>query len=475
MTTLWQRLTLSQLSTQQWEQASFLHRVVGLLRSWRNGSRLMRWADAIGTELAAILLIAAPFITALPVAKPFITAWMILCGLYWLLLTIADDSETGSGTSPIHLLVWLYWFVATLASALSPVRSATLEGWAYLSVCVGWFLLLARVLRSPHLRSSLITIYLITALAVGIGGLRQWFFGATALATWVDASSTLAGTTRVYSFLGNPNLLAGYLIPSIFFSASAFFAWRGRLPKLLAVLIGLANTTCLVLTFSRASWLGTMAAAVVYVSLLFLIYRRNLPRLLQVWGLPMLLGGLGLGLALAILAVPPLRDRFFSIFAGRDDSSNNFRLNVWKAVIEMIKDYPVFGIGPGNDAFNKLYPLYQEARFTALSTYSILLEVPLETGFVGLGAFVWLLIVTFNYAGQQVRRLLQLESQELFWLIGAIAALVGILVQAMADTVLYRPQITTLWWWMFAMIASFGLGQGRGGERIQNSKFKIQN
>jgi putative inorganic carbon (hco3(-)) transporter len=458
MTTLWQRLTLTQFSAQQWEQASFLHRAVGLLRSWRKSSRLMHWADEIGLELAAILIIAAPFLTGLPVAKLFITGWMVLCGLYWILLTLSDDAETGSGTSPIHPLIWLYWWITTLASALSPVRAATLEGWAYLSVCVAWFHLLARVMRSPRLRSTLITLYLITALIVGVGGLRQWFFGAAALATWVDATSTLAGTTRVYSFLGNPNLLAGYLLPSIVLSAAAMLAWRGIIPKLLAGMIWVMNATCLVLTFSRGSWLGLTVAGIVFVSLLFMTYRKNLPRFWQTWGLPIALGSLATLMAIAILGIPPLRDRFFSIFAGRDDSSNNFRLNVWKAVISMIQDYPIFGIGPGNDAFNKLYPLYQEAKFTALSAYSILLEVPLETGIIGLGAFSWLLFVTLNYAGQQFKRLSELESREIFWLIGAIAALIGIFVQAIFDTVLYRPQVTTLWWWMFALIASFGLG-----------------
>jgi len=49
----------------------------------------------------------------------------------------------------------------------------------------------------------------------------------------------------------------------------------------------------------------------------------------------------------------------FQYLAGRADSSNNFRINVWAAVVEMIRDRPILGIGPGNTAFNKIYPLYQ--------------------------------------------------------------------------------------------------------------------
>jgi len=52
---------------------------------------------------------------------------------------------------------------------------------------------MARVLRRPRLRTSLIAVYLLTALVVSVFGLRQWFFGAEALATWVAPTSNLAG------------------------------------------------------------------------------------------------------------------------------------------------------------------------------------------------------------------------------------------------------------------------------------------
>jgi len=66
-------------------------------------------------------------------------------------------------------------------------------------------------------------------------------------------------------------------------------------------------------------------------------------------------------LLLAVLFVEPVRSRF-QYLAGRADSSNNFRINVWAAVVEMIHDRPILGIGPGNTAFNKIYPLYQRPR-----------------------------------------------------------------------------------------------------------------
>jgi putative inorganic carbon (hco3(-)) transporter len=416
MNAVWQQFMLTNLSLRQWSQFSYIHHLVGPLRSWRNGSWLMQWADPLGALLVMLVFGLAPFV---PNALTGIL--LIACAAYWLLLTLSDDAEVGSQMTPIHLLVLLYWGISTVATALSPVRVAAFEGWTKLTLYLMLFALMARVLRSPRLRSLIILIYLLAALLVSVVGLRQWFFGATALATWVDQQSTLVGTTRVYSFLGNPNLLAGYLLPAVVLSAAAAFAWKRWFPKALALLMFGLNTACLILTFSRGGWIGFLVAGFVLLMLLIYWFSLYLPRFWRIWSLPIALGLSVALMFLAVTTVEPLRDRVMSMFAGREDSSNNFRINVWMAVIEMIRDRPILGIGPGNDAFNRVYPRYQVAGYTALSAYSIPLEIAAETGLIGLSCFFWMLLVTLNQAWVQLRKLRKLANREAFWLIAAFA------------------------------------------------------
>ncbi|MFB8788478.1 MAG: hypothetical protein U7123_06420 [Potamolinea sp.] len=85
-----------------------------------------------------------------------------------------------------------------------------------------------------------------------------------ALATWVDPESSSVGLTRVYSYLGNPNLLAGYLIPAVALSLAALFTWQRLLPKALALTMVIVNSACLVLTFSRAGWIGFVVSVIVF-------------------------------------------------------------------------------------------------------------------------------------------------------------------------------------------------------------------
>lgn len=459
MNSVWQSLTLTTAPLQRWREASLLHRPVGWLRNWRRGSQLMQWAEEIGFVLLALVFGLAPF-----VQNSLVGVLLFACACYWVLLTLSDDEETHPnrksqpGMTPIHLLVLVYWGVVTIATAASPVKRAAFSGWSKLTLYLVLFALLARVLRSPRLRSALITVYLHAALLVSVYGLRQWFFGASALATWVDPTSPLARTTRVYSYLGNPNLLAGYLIPAVIFSIVAFFAWRGWVPKLLALIMTGVNGACLVLTFSRGGWIGITLGLLALTVLLVYWLSVHLPHFWRIWAMPLVVGIMVGLIVLGIVFVPPLRDRAASIFMGRGDSSNNFRINVWAAVIDMIQHYPVLGIGPGNVAFNKIYPLFQRARFSALSAYSQILEVTLEAGFIGLFSFLWLLSVTFTQGFTQLKRLRQQGNRDGFWLMGAIASLVGLMGHGLVDTVLYRPQVNTLWWLAFALIASFYVG-----------------
>jgi putative inorganic carbon (hco3(-)) transporter len=446
----WQHVSLVDLGVAHWGSSSYLHRIFGVLASWRQGSWFLQWAEPIGAALAVAVFSIAPF-----VSTGIIGFLLIISAAYWVILTLSDDGEVGSGMTPIHLLIALYWWISTIATALSPVRSAAIEGWSKLTLYILLFALLARVLRSPRLRSTLISVYLLIALIVSVFGMRQWIFGAAALATWVDQESTLVGTTRVYSFLGNPNLLAAYLLPAAVFSAAAIFAWKGWLPKALALLMWGINSACLILTFSRGGWIGFVVAGFVFVLLLVHWFSIYLPRFWRIWALPIGLGATAAIVILAVIVVDPLRDRVASMFSGREDSSNNYRINVWMSVIEMIKDRPVLGIGPGNDAFNRVYPRYQQTGYSALSAYSVLLEILVETGIIGLTCFLWLLMATFTQGWVLLQRLRSVASREGFWLMAAIATMLGMLSHGLFDTVWYRPQVSTLWWLMLAIVASY--------------------
>ena len=447
MKSTWTNILLSKLNFDLWLSSSYLYRFLNLVSVWRSQSWLLQWSEEIGAALLGLILILSPF-----VSTSLIGVLLIAVALYWILTTVSESQPLG--ITSIHVLVFLYWGVAAIATFFSPVRSEAIDGLVKLTLYLMMFALGSRILRSPKLCNWLITGLLLSSLLVSVYGIRQQFFGVEQLATWNDPNSVLAKDTRVYSYLGNPNLLGSYLLPAIALSIVAVFVWRSWLQKTLALVLVGINSACLFFTDSRGAWLAMLALASILFLLLYWWWREFLPRFWRVWLLPLVFGSLGGLILVTILGVESVRIRFFSIFAGREDSSNNFRQVVWDTVGAMIKDYPITGIGPGNETFKAIYPRYMDSRYPALSAYSIYLEHIVEIGLLGFSCFIWLIIVTCNHGLTQVNHLRQTRNIQGLWLIAAIAAIVGLLVHGLVDTVWYRPQVNTLWWFMLAIIAS---------------------
>ncbi|MGK7888542.1 MAG: IctB family putative bicarbonate transporter [Leptolyngbyaceae cyanobacterium] len=445
---LWKQMTLQQLPTIAWQQSSYLNALTTRLQHWSAASLIFSRGKAIATVLVALVFAIAPFFST-----TLIGLLLLACAGMWTLLVFTDSDRPP--LTPVHLMVLGYWGITTIATGFSPVRTAAVDGWIKFTLYLMLFALMVRLLRSPPIRSFLIGVYLHIALIVSAAGLRQWFFGVDALATWVDPDSSLAGTTRVYSYLGNPNLLAGYLIPATLLSLAAVFVWKRWLAKALASTMWIMHSACLVFTFSRGGWLGFVAGGFVFLLLLIHWISPHLPKFWRRWSLPLVLAGSTGSLAVGIATIGPVQERFLSIFAGHEDSSNSFRLNVWQGVTQMIQSRPWLGIGPGNDAFNLVYPFYQVPGYTALSAYSILLEIWVETGIIGLLCFLWFVMVTLVQGWLAIQRLRQAGDRDGFWLMAAIATIFGMMTHGAVDTVWYRPQVSILWWLMIAIVASY--------------------
>ncbi|NJK35440.1 MAG: putative bicarbonate transporter, IctB family [Oscillatoriales cyanobacterium SM2_2_1] len=418
-----------------------LQRLRRPFRQWTAGSYALESPSFLG-GLLVVLLVLLPFLENAQIGV-LTLAIAIGWGMRWL-----GDCPAWT---PIHGPLMAYWILATIATLLSPVRLAAFDGWIKLTLYFVGFAAFHQVLSCGAWRSRLVGAYLISTLWVNAYGVQQYVLGAQELATWTDPTSTLAGITRVYSFLGNPNLLAGYLIPSVPLAIAALGIWRRWSLRLLAAVVALSSIFVITQTFSRG---GLLAIAVDLAAIALLgvwWFGRTLPG----WAFPTFCGGSLATILVAAAVIPPIRQRLGSILLGTGDSSNNFRVSVWGAVLRMIQARPILGIGPGNRAFNQIYPLFQRSGFSALGAYSVPLELAVETGVLGLICYGWLVVTILVLAWRQVQRCRAESNSEGLWLLGAIAAILGMATHGLVDTIWYRPQVHLLWWLAVALVASF--------------------
>lgn len=369
--------------------------------------------------------------------------------------------------SAIDALVMAYFAMHVVASFSSHYMKDSLFGLGKnLVYLIAYFLFVWSLQTGTETGSSRRIVIILTAVLgaatlIALYGLYQYKIGVAPLATWEDPSIE-DKTTRIYSTLKNPNLLAGYLIPMIPLSFGMTMAcWFARkqlgVKATLGFVFFLGCTAALkiatLLTGSRGAWiaLGLESAAFLVVGASWVWRKRPKWRWMvvsAVLAVPLL--------AVAILQFHLLPQKYelrvLSIFAGAEHSSNAYRLNVYRASFKMLKDNWWLGIGSGNKTFVLVYGLYMKSGFDALGTYCVPLEIAVETGVLGLAAFGSMLL---SLSARAHRRFWSGTNMVHRWLaLTAMVAIIGMMAHGLVDTVFFRPQVQFVFWLCVAIIVA---------------------
>ena len=418
---------------------------------------LLRWQGALaglpsGPLTSRLPLLAGVVLCALMAGLPLVTRGglsllILAAGLLW--LTWALRTPAGP-LGAINSWLLLLLGIAVVATGCSPVPLAAFKGLLKLLSYLGVYALMRQLLaEAPQWWNRIVAALLAGQLVSAVLAIRQLYGDTAELARWADPNSVADGTIRVYGPLENPNLLAGYLIPILPIALVALLRWRSWPQRLFAATALVLGSIALFLSYSRGGWLGMLAALGALVLLLVLRQTRQWPPLWRrLFPLLLLLGAVAV-LVVAVTQVEPLRIRVLSLVAGREDSSNNFRINVWLAAIDMIQARPWLGIGPGNTAFNLIYPLYQQPKFNALSAYSVPLELLVEGGVPYLLAALGLLVASLRAGLAQLKG----ESSWALPALAAVAAIAGLGMQGITDTIFFRPEVQLTGWFCLASLA----------------------
>ena len=329
----------------------------------------------------------------------------------------------------------LYLFVAVVATLASATFTGSLRDLAiYICSFLVFFVLINQLQTKKELHTYL-NFALAGALLVALYGIYQYIFGAPMQSGWVDATRNPLIGVRVYSFFGNPNVMAEYLILIIPFGIALFFSVRNIFCKLLYLGVTGLLALSLLLTLSRGGALGLLAALFIFA---LLKDRRIIIVLLLV-------------VLIAAAVMPAVFLQRFATIGNPMDSSNAYRLTVWKETVQMIKDFPLTGVGLGYQAYQKVYPYYMLDRTKRpFHSHNTALQSLAETGIIGFLAFFWLM------AGAGKRGLQALRRSDDNYLkhitMAALAALAGILTQGLGEVIIYLPKITMLFWLTVALI-----------------------
>ncbi len=209
-------------------------------------------------------------------------------------------------------------------------------------------------------------------------------------------------------------LYAGWMLLGVSIVVSELLLSRRRRLWLLLP-PALLGPAALLLSFTRNAWVGLAAGLL----LLAAVWQRRLLLLYPV-----------LALALWFLLPRPILERVISIFDLRQ-SANYDRVCMTLSGVEMIRDYPITGIGLG--MVERLYPLYRRddaPRWSVPHLHNNPVQIAAERGLPALAAYLWLIGAFFAVTWRALPRL---EGERRAAVAASLIAVLGISVAGLFE------------------------------------------
>ncbi len=372
------------------------------------------------------IFLTVPFISTINISllSAFVT-------LSWLIKLMRGKRTLSMNALDVSVLAFSVVIFLGGVVSVTPSESFKLS-LIYLSLMSGYFLTVNLIKTSAWLFRCIKALIFSLSITAFVG-VFQYFLEVVPHA-WLDNTIFSYIPTRAVSLFEGSNVLAEFLILTIpFLFVFLISSYKGNSRLGLTTLFAL-SLLCLVFTWSK----GGFIAAIVGGMVLLLIYSKKTAAFLisLLFFVPF------------ISAILPssVFDRLLSTFEGFN-SSMNYRIGVWDGVDKMVADCFASGIGLGESAFKKVFPLYSpQAVETAPHTHNLYSQIIVSVGVLGLILFITVLLIfirhfAFYYSRAKIdNRRIKLSS------VAGFSGIVSILVQGFTDYVWYNNRIFLLFW-----------------------------
>ena len=141
------------------------------------------------------------------------------------------------------------------------------------------------------------------------------------------------------------------------------------------------------------------------------------------------------------------------LFLNKGTKNIDWRIQVWKDTVTMIKERPVLGHGV-NTYMRILEEYNRDAKFNPTYAHNSLLQLAAEIGILGLFYFLYILKNLFQYAIETLTGIRNKEEEVLLLGLGLFSGVLGFLVHSLFDTNLYSLQLVIYFWYMAGILVA---------------------
>ena len=286
---------------------------------------------------------------------------------------------------------------------------------------------------------NIIGIILFSCLLIGIDGIFQKFSGFDFM-----RGRKIFGLTRLTASFKSPNHFGGWLsmVLPITMSLSFFGPERRKWLRPAFGMLSVLLFICLLLAASRGAWLGFVGA----ILLMGILKSKKL-----------------LLITLICILIAPFavsgkfEEKLASIFSTNIEGGNADRIILWKETLVMIKDKPL--LGHGVNSFMSNWSKYGVGKTWGHPYYphNCYLHMAAETGLIGLGMFIWIIIMLFKSTIKFLKKIKVKSEEDRFYQavgLGLLGGVTACLIHSFVDNNLYVVLLATFFWVLMGLLSA---------------------
>jgi len=368
-------------------------------------------------------------IFALPFSKSILEICFVFALVSWML---GKRLSLKPVSTPLNLPLYLFAFLALLSVLVSPSISLSLKAFfsKTLKMIILYFIIVETV-NSKKKATAILTAFLFSAIVVGVDVIFQLITGVDFIRQY-----SLCGGRITGPFNNQNNLAAWLMIIVPLFSCFLYFGSKNlsKKTKYLLFFLDMILIVFLVLTCTRGAWIAIILSLI----LTGIIFKSKKLIIITILAAALLLS----------FTTKSVKERAVSIVPV--SGAPNIRVTLWQEAILIIKDFPVLGCGL--NTYSITAPKYKIAEGGGIYPHNSYLQMAAETGLLGLGAFLWIMITVFKTSWDNLKKINDKFYNAL--LIGLLAGLFAFLAHSFVDTNLYSLQFRFLLWFVIGLIVA---------------------
>ncbi len=394
------------------------------------------------------------FALFLPISIAATQFFWIFLMLVWLVKIIASGNwKLNANFMNKPILVFMLLTVISVFFSLDIRHS--MRGLRSESLVILFFLIINNVKDKKQVK-QLLLFFIIGSVIVSLQGISQYLLGvnshegqivtrpdflARAPEGFLRFISMLDG--RIIASRGHPLTLAEGLMFAISVGVPLVFigSFKQKIWISLSILvIGVA----LIFTFSRIPWFAT-SIAVVFI----LIFKPPRFKKIALWIFAILLISIVVSGSISLL----MKGNRQSIIKRATNLWDQERVYMWQGGINIIKHYPLWGVGMKNIA--KVYPDYVNPKAKWKQGWGELhnnfIHIAAERGILTLIAFLWILIGCFIYAFRFYWKIRPRGDLSSVLILGFLTAFIGFVITGMTEYNFGDSEIVMMLWFIMGL------------------------